>query len=65
MLFIKISLFLPPMMLLYCSETWLFPDIADVELGFLGYYVFRLDRNNFTSSCSCNGGVLIAIKSTF
>ncbi|CAI6373552.1 unnamed protein product [Macrosiphum euphorbiae] len=46
------------------TETWLSPDIKDAELGFVGFQVYRLDRNPNNSSFSRGGGVLIAIKSS-
>jgi len=46
------------------TETWLSPDIKDAELGFVGFRVYRLDRNPNNSSFSRGGGVLIAIKSS-
>jgi len=46
------------------TETWLPPDIKDAGLGFVGFKVYRLDRNPNNSSFSSGGGVLIAIKSS-
>lgn len=46
------------------TETWLSPDIENAELGFIGFQVYRLDRNPYNSSFSRGGGVLIAIKTT-
>jgi len=46
------------------TETWLTPDIKDAELGFIGFQVYRLDRNPNTNSFSRGGGVFIAIKSS-
>jgi len=45
------------------TETWLTPNIDNAELGFVGYHIFRFDRNSHTSSSTRGGGVLIAIKS--
>jgi len=44
------------------TETWLTPDISDIELGFHGFQVIRLDRNPNNSSFLQGGGVLIAIN---
>lgn len=44
------------------TVTWLSPDIEDAELGFVGFQVYRLDRNPNNSSFSRGGGVLIAMK---
>lgn len=45
------------------SETWLFPEIRDSELGLTGFQIFRLDRNSSTNAGSRGGGVLVAIRS--
>lgn len=47
------------------TETWLFADIDDSELGLSNFQLFRLDRNQNTSTGSRGGGVLIAVKSNF
>jgi len=55
-----------PMLSIYdvivLTETWLSPDIKDAELGFVGFQVYRLDRNPNNSPFS--RGVLIAIISS-
>lgn len=33
---------------------------SDVELGLYDYNIYRLNRNNLTSSCIVDGGVLVA-----
>ncbi|KAF0751787.1 Reverse transcriptase domain-containing protein [Aphis craccivora] len=45
------------------TETWLTPDIGNAELGFVGFHIFRFDRNSYSSSSARGGGVLIAVKS--
>ena len=45
------------------TETWLTPDIGNAELGFVGFHIFRFDRNSYSSSSTRGGGVLIAVKS--
>lgn len=58
-----------PMFLSYAicilTETWLTADISDAELGFNNFNIFRLYRNPNNSLHSRDGGVLIAIKSSF
>ncbi|KAL4088880.1 hypothetical protein QTP88_023964 [Uroleucon formosanum] len=44
------------------TETWLSNDIANAELGFDDYLIFRCDRNALTSNCQRGGGVLIAVN---
>ena len=45
------------------TETWLTPDIGNAELGFVGFHIFRFDRNSYSSSSTRGGGLLIAVKS--
>jgi len=45
------------------TETWLTPDIVNAEIGFVGFHIFRFDRNSNSSSSTRGGGVLIAVKS--
>jgi len=46
------------------TETWLTSEISDSELGFAGFRVIRLDRNQNNSTSIRGGGVLTAIKNT-
>lgn len=43
-------------------ESWLREDIADTEIKIEPYNIFRVDRNQLTSSKSRGGGVIIAVK---
>lgn len=44
------------------TEIWHTPDINNAELGFVGYQIFRFDRNVITSFYSNGSGILIAVK---
>ena len=44
------------------SETWLAPHTLSCQLFDDSYEVFRKDRTNLTSTKSCGGGVLLAIR---
>ncbi|KAF0762629.1 Uncharacterized protein FWK35_00008237 [Aphis craccivora] len=46
------------------NETWLTSEISDSELGFAGFRVIRLDRNQNNSTSIRGGDVLTAIKNT-
>lgn len=46
------------------SETWLNQDIANSELGFQNFTVYRCDRNPNTSTRKTGGGVLIAVRNS-
>ncbi|KAF0702594.1 Reverse transcriptase domain-containing protein [Aphis craccivora] len=46
------------------TETWLNNDIADGELNWFNYNIFRCDRNSTTSGCSRGGGALVGILLT-
>lgn len=43
-------------------ETWLNDSIADAELGFENYNVFRVDRNSKNSKYLREGNVLVAVR---
>lgn len=47
------------------TESWLTPDISDLELGFSNYNIFRADRNFELTGKSLGGGVLIAVRKHF
>lgn len=48
---------------IFLSETWLTPDIADSEVFSDSFNVYRKDRNVQTSDKQRGGGVLIAVRS--
>lgn len=50
-----------PYDIILLTETWLNDNIADSELGFFNYNVFRMDRNVNNSVSSRGGSVLIAV----
>lgn len=45
------------------TETYLYSDISNAELGFIGFNIFRRDR--YTEGDSYGGGILIAVKTNF
>jgi hypothetical protein len=50
---------------LILTETNLTPVINDMELGLIGFDIFRKDRSELTSAKESGGGVLIALKSEY
>lgn len=43
-------------------ETWLNESIADAELGFDDFNIFRMDRDLVSTGLSRRGRVLIAVR---
>lgn len=46
------------------TETWLSLDIDNAKLSLTGFPLFSVNRNALTSTCTCGGHVLIAVKQT-
>lgn len=58
----NLSLLVPKPDIILLTETYLHPNLLDSELGFIGYNVFRRDREVICGFSGYGGGVLIAIS---
>lgn len=46
----------------FLTETWLYSDVNDNELGFHNLNIYRLDQNSNTSPYKRGGGVAFCVK---